>query len=102
MQFSKDFPRNLIAFIEKLSAFKFVESIYLFGSRARGDGQPRSDVDIAVVCPTATQVDWNEILKCVEEAPTLLKIDCVRFDSLDAENPLRKAIMRDKVILYQK
>ncbi len=36
-------------FIEVISSSKDVESVYLFGSRARGEGDIESDIDIAVV-----------------------------------------------------
>ena len=36
-------------FIEVISGLKDVESVYLFGSRARGEGDIESDIDIAVV-----------------------------------------------------
>jgi nucleotidyltransferase substrate binding protein (TIGR01987 family) len=86
----------------KLSAFKEIQEVYLFGSRARNDAQERSDIDIAIVCPNSNDVQWNEILKTIEFLPTLIKIDCIRFDNLQKENPLRQAIIRDKVILYQR
>lgn len=36
-------------FIEVIRELKDVESVYLFGSRARGEGSIESDIDIAVV-----------------------------------------------------
>ena len=94
--------KTLNLLIKKLSTFDSVQEVYLFGSRARGDEQSRSDIDIAVVCPKISDTDWSQILKLTESIPTLLKIDCVRFDKLKDENPLRQAILRDKVILYKK
>lgn len=35
-----------------------VESVHLFGSRARGDHRPDSDVDVAVVYRDSTVPDW--------------------------------------------
>lgn len=60
-------------FINKLKALKFVEEILLFGSRARGDNSDRSDIDIVIVCPNATDSDWFEVLQIIENADTLLK-----------------------------
>lgn len=40
--------------VETLKRFAFVKKIVLFGSRARGDHQPKSDFDIAVDCPRAS------------------------------------------------
>ena len=36
-------------FVQVISSSKDVEAIYLFGSRARGEGNIESDIDIAVV-----------------------------------------------------
>jgi len=35
-------------FYTQLTALAFVDKIILYGSRARGDFQPRSDIDLAV------------------------------------------------------
>lgn len=88
--------------VEAIQQFGFVEKIYLFGSRARGDHQERSDIDIAVDCAGATNDDWNLIIDLVDKAPTLFKIDCVRFDSLSDTNKLKEAILRDGIVLYQR
>ena len=94
--------QGLISLIKELSTVETIQEIYLFGSRARGDELKRSDIDIAIVCPDASDVEWNFILQLIESAATLIKIDCVRFDSLRDENPLRQNIMKDRVILYTK
>lgn len=87
-------------FIEKLKALKFVEEIWLFGSRARGDHQERSDIDLAIICPNATDSDWSKIMDIIEDADTLLKIDCVRFDKVGDD--LSENILNCKKVLYEK
>lgn len=86
-------------FVKQLKALAFVEEIWLFGSRSRGDNQDRSDIDIAVICPKATDNDWLLVLGIIEEADTLLKIDCVRFDTLQEDDPLKSNILRFKTVL---
>ena len=78
-----------------------MEAIYLFGSRARGDAHERSDIDLAIVCPSADIKDWLQVIDIVDEADTLLKIDCVRLDRL-ADERLKVEIERDKVVLYER
>ena len=87
-------------FIEKLNGLPFIESIWLYGSRARGDFQERSDIDLAIVCPKATDEDWQRVLSIIEDADTLLKIDCVRFDTVGGL--LREEILRHKKVLYER
>jgi uncharacterized protein len=89
-------------FINKLKAFPWVEEIWLFGSRARGDHQERSDIDLAILCPTANEKDWGSILQIIDKADTLLKIDCIRFDTLSPDDKFRDNILRFKQILYKK
>ena len=89
-------------FIETLKSFFFVEKIILFGSRARGDYLEKSDIDLAILCPTATDRDWWVIQDCVENADTLLKIDCVRLETLPADSALKKNILSEGIVLYEK
>jgi predicted nucleotidyltransferase len=65
-----------------LRSLKYVQAIWLYGSRARGDNQERSDIDLAILCPTALDDDWRKINHIIATADTLLNIDCVRFDIL--------------------
>lgn len=67
-------------FIKKIKKLSFVEKIILFGSRAKKTNRKMSDFDIAIVCPKATILEWNQILEIIENADTLIPIDCVRFD----------------------
>ena len=89
-------------FLEKLQTLPVVEKIILYGSRARGDNRERSDIDLAIVCPQANAADWQKIMDIIDDADTLLFIDCVRFDTLSDKNPLKDAIIRDGVVLYEK
>lgn len=71
-----------------------VEGAWLFGSRARGDGGPRSDLDVAVLAPSMPPASWHALLAEVEEGlPTLLAVDLVRLD--DAPEALRAEVARD-------
>jgi len=49
---------NDYLFLQKIAALPFVDAIYLFGSRARGDHRERSDIDLAVFCRAANENDW--------------------------------------------
>ena len=89
-------------FLKLLMRLPFVEQIVLYGSRARGDFHDRSDIDLAIICPHASNENWLEVLDVIENADTLLKIDCVHYDELSDSNPLKSAIDRDGVILYRK
>jgi predicted nucleotidyltransferase len=96
---SSDLPYR---FIDRLKALPFVEAIYIYGSRARGDHSPRSDIDLAILCPSASRKDWLSILDIIEESDTLLQIDCVRLDELKDGDHLKEKILRQGKSLYQK
>ena len=87
-------------FWHKLVALPFVKTVYLFGSRARGDARAKSDIDLAVECPSASFQQWQEVLDIVEDADTLLAIDVVRYDLL-GDSVFRRKIDQNKVVVYE-
>ena len=75
-----------------------VEKIVLFGSRARGNNLPKSDIDIAV----AGCRDFGRFSYLIEEhLDTLLDVDVVNLDE-SLSQQLLDEIARDGVILYEK
>ena len=93
---------NDYIFLHKIAALPCVDAIYLFGSRARGDHRERSDIDIAILCPTANKNDWQSILKLLDDADTLLPIDCIRLDQESQNSALRLQIEQDKKPIYER
>ena len=89
-------------FFAQLNALPFVDQVILYGSRARGDNAERADIDLAIVCPNAGLYDWNLVMDVIDNADTLLKIDCVCFDQLSDTNPLKQAIIKEGVSLFQR
>lgn len=80
--------------------FPDIESVMLFGSRAYGDHNDLSDIDLAVKAPKLTDRSWILLTEQIEsEVDTLLKIDVVLYDhSTDA---LREQIDRCHKVLYE-
>ena len=97
-----DKPLNSYRFIRQLTELDFIEQIWLFGSRARGDNQERSDIDLAIVCPNATKEDWHKVTYIINQADTLLNIDCVKFDEHILTTEFVKNILKDKKVIYMK
>ena len=87
-------------FFRRITALPFVDKVVLFGSRARGDHESRSDIDLAVFCEGATDDDWLDVLACLREdrIDTLRKVDCVRFE--EANKALRENVIAEGVVLY--
>ena len=88
--------------IHNLRRIDSIDKVLLFGSRARKDQHERSDIDLAIWCPNASDDEWNSALEIIEDANTLLKIDCVRLDSMTENNPLRQKIESEGQIIYTK
>lgn len=74
------------------------EKVVLFGSRARGDNLPKSDIDIAV----AGCRDFDGFSYLIEERlDTLLHVDVINLDEPTSQSLLDE-ITRDGVVLYEK
>jgi predicted nucleotidyltransferase len=95
-----DIPPAISEVVGRLATIPAVECVVLFGSRARGDAEPRSDVDLAVSCPGASPLTWSEISEIVDGARTLLMIDLIRLE--DAPDALRASIDLEGVTLYER
>ena len=74
-----------------------LEKVILFGSRARGDFQRASDIDLAVsggdIAMFAIDVE--------EETSTLLQFDVIDLDK-DLQDNLLKSIREEGILLYEK
>ncbi|NQY81166.1 MAG: nucleotidyltransferase domain-containing protein [Candidatus Caenarcaniphilales bacterium] len=86
-------------FIQELKNLKFIEKIYLYGSRAKGNNSERSDIDLAISCPQATDLEWLQVSEIIENADTLLKIDFLRLDEIRETNKIKENILREGIIL---
>lgn len=90
---------ELITAINDAGFSSNIRAVYLYGSRARGDADPRSDIDIAIDCPNMSKANWLKIVDLVEELPTLLEIDFVRFDQATPE--LQNKILEEGIKHYE-
>ena len=89
------------SFFQQLTLLPYVEKILLYGSRAKGVNAERTDIDLAIQCPKATDEDWNDILAVIDGADTLLDIDCVRLDKIK-DLKFRQSIMESAKVLFQR
>lgn len=72
-------------------------TVILFGSRARGDYERASDIDLAVSGGDA----FRFALDVEEETSTPLKYDVVNLDQ-EIQAELRKSILAEGIVLYEK
>lgn len=73
--------------------------IILFGSRARGDHDRRSDYDVAIEAPAVSEAEWTRfVLDIQDNLDTLHGIDIVRLETV---NPaLQRRIEREGKVLW--
>jgi predicted nucleotidyltransferase len=71
--------------------------IIIYGSRARGDYKPTSDIDIAVECDEGKSLIRNVI---DDEIRTLLKVDIVDIGGVSEE--LQSEIEEEGIVIYEK
>lgn len=90
---------QIISALSDCGLLSAVEKIVLFGSRARGDMEPRSDIDLAVFGAQISRLEWLQILDVVENIDTLLKIDVVHFDRSSTQ--LQQNILNEGIIVYE-
>jgi proline iminopeptidase len=75
--------------------------LILFGSRARGDHRPRSDVDLALDTPTAAHADVAVFWQwCQDDAPTLLHIEVAWLQECDAA--LRERVAAEGQVIHDR
>lgn len=90
-------PSDLLPQLADLACTAGAEQLVLFGSRARGDHKPTSDIDLAVF--GLSPVEAGRLQLALEDLPTLLSFDlvCVGEDTSPA---LLENIDREGVTLY--
>lgn len=90
----RDLLTNLI------DQFKEINKIILFGSRARGDHEERSDIDLAIDAEVS-EYTWDQICSYIEEeAETLLPFDFIWLQH--TSEALRKRINQEGIVLYER
>lgn len=74
----------------------FVHSVILFGSRARGDEEPGSDIDLCVVEEPGAEVSLKERLRLETDLPG--EVDLSFYGELPPN--VRRRILREGEIVY--
>jgi len=88
--------------VRRIVAFLSPQRVILYGSRARGDNVPKSDIDLAVDAPSGAarnRAHFDLLGDLERDPPTLLGIDIVFLDEVGEEFRLRVA--REGRVLYE-
>jgi predicted nucleotidyltransferase len=93
-------PDSIVPLIDLIAREARPRRIILFGSRARGNHRPISDVDLAVEGRACTDETWTRLLVSLAEgAHTLFKVDLVELEKLGPD--YQKEIRKDGKVLYE-
>jgi predicted nucleotidyltransferase len=76
------------------------ERIFLFGSRAKGDNDPRADFDFAVDCPEMGVSVLRAVRERIDGIRGLYKVDIVHLDSVD--EAFRRIIEKTGTVIYER
>lgn len=91
---------NLIFSIQQLGEKYPIAKIVLFGSRARGDNRPNSDIDLAIfTLPEFTNPGY--LSSDIDDLNTLLKIDFVLINK-NTDTNLLESIEKEGVLIYER
>lgn len=95
---------NILEFKSVVEVFQNTDKVrkaILFGSRAKGNYRPGSDIDIAIFSDNLSFDDYLVLKINLDELDLLQKIDLVKFESI--ENPdLIDHINRVGIVIYER
>ena len=73
---------NVIEFILTIAKMEKVEKIMVFGSRAFGDFEKYSDLDIAIDAPNMTKFEWLKLKEyAIYDLDVFIKVSLVHYSS---------------------
>lgn len=78
--------------------YNYINKVILFGSRARGDNSPRSDIDLAIYSDKSL-VEFIEDIEM--NTHTLLEFDFSDMKAIDDEFFLEQ-IKKEGIVIYEK
>lgn len=90
------------ALLTVFSHYQQIEIVFIFGSRAKGNFRPGSDIDLAIKGKNCTPALAMELSAKINEGlPIPYKVDVVDYDSLNHQE-LKEHIDRVGIKFYRK
>lgn len=90
--------RHLDDLLHVFARHESIDQVLIFGSRARGTARPGSDIDLAVVAPRMSDVEFSTLWNEIDALPILFKIDLLHWDRI-TNAALKQNVVRDGVPL---
>ena len=92
--------RIVDSLLETFSRYPKVERVIIYGSRARGDYRPGSDIDLAVIAPKMRFDEFSRLWNEIDELPIAFNIDLLHLDTLENQ-ALKEAIDDSGKAIYE-
>lgn len=94
--------KDIIESIIKISKrYNNIEKVVLFGSRARKENSPKSDIDLAIYLNKNNTNMFDFIYDIENECPTLLEFDFSNMNTIRDEIFINE-VNKDCVTIYEK
>lgn len=77
-----------------------IYKVILFGSRARGDDRPNSDIDLAIFSKSSSNLEVANFTNDIEDLDTLLKFDII-FITPDTDPRLLENVKKEGVVIME-
>ena len=87
-------------FIRVFERYPQIHRVLIFGSRAKGNARPGSDIDLAVLAPQMTDLEFAQLWNAIDDLPLVFKVDLLHWDRL-ANAPLKDKIRREGRLFYE-
>lgn len=96
MGIKKELLDNILSI---LSSHIEIHKVVIFGSRAKGNFKPSSDIDICIYGNSLSEKEFGLICDELLELNTILDFDILHFEKL-SKSELIKNIERDGICIY--
>ncbi len=81
------------------SQFSDIDRVLIYGSRARGNFHPHSDIDLAVLAPAMTPSEFSRLWMALDDLPILFRLDVSLHHDV-ADPQLKHIMLADGITLY--
>jgi len=88
--------------INTISSFNEVETVLIFGSRAKGNFRPASDVDLAVFGEKVNRTTINRLSSALDDLPLPFKFDVLDYNQLTNKSLKEKINEQGEVFFERK
>ncbi len=86
-------------FRQVFAQYPAIERVLIFGSRAKGNARPSSDIDLAVIAPEMSDSEFARLWNAIDDLPLVFKVDLLHWDRL-ANPRLKDKIPREGCLFY--